>query len=169
MDSIAVQMVEILRAKQADCALRDHTGKPIHLFVNIKDVVLNPRAIDSGKLHPLAVSGSLPGDDSERINWLKAIAITEDRPMPGASLLYSFQVTIHLGDRSARRTGKHVEGSAQRVIDGALGTILMVPVSEGCSVSGQDETPTQMALKWRNGRSSLVVQYDPNLLDHKRV
>lgn len=61
MDSIAVQMVEILRAKQADSALRDHTGKPIHLFVNIKDVVLNPRAIDSGKPHPLAASGSLPG------------------------------------------------------------------------------------------------------------
>ncbi len=116
MGAIAEQVVDVLRTKEAAAALHTVIAAPITLYVNLRDTVLNPRAVDAGKQHPLATHGAMADSEHEKVDWLKAVHVSSGSPLVGPGVLFSFQVTVHLGDRSARKTGKKVNGEAERLI-----------------------------------------------------
>lgn len=102
--------------------------------MNLRDTVLNPRAVDTGKQHPLATQGAAADSEQEKVDWLKAVHVSSGSSLVESGVLFSFQVTVHLGDRSARKTGKEVNGEAERLIRDPVALVSFVPVqrnSEG--------------------------------------
>ena len=170
MDAIAEQMVDVLRTKEADAALHAVIAAPITLYVNLRDTVLNPRAVDAGKQHPLATQGAMADSEHEKVNWLKAVHVSSGSPLVGPGVLFSFQVTVHLGDRSARKTGKEVNGEAERLIREPLALVNFVPVQRNSDGrAAHDSLAVSTAKAWRADRFSVTVIYAPKLLGRWRL
>ena len=170
MDTIAEQMVDVLRTKEADAALHAVIAAPITLYVNLRDTVLNPRAVDAGKRHPLATQGAMADSEHEKVDWLKAVHVSSGSPLVGPGVLFSFQVTVHLGDRSARKTGKEVNGEAERLIRDPLALVNFVPAQRNSDGrAAHDSLAASTAKVWRADRFSVAVVYAPALLGRWRL
>ena len=170
MDAIAGQMVDVLRTKEADAAVHAVIASPITLYVNLRDTVLNPGAVDAGRQHPLATRGAMADSEHEKVNWLKAVHVSSGSSLVAAGMLFSFQVTVHLGDRSARKTGKEVNGEAERLIRDPLALVSFVPAernSDGRPVP--DPLAVGTAKAWRANRFSVTVVYAPASLGRRRL
>lgn len=147
MDAIAEQMVDVLRTKEADAAVHAVVAAPVILYVSLRDTVLNPRAVDTGKQHP-RFKRVPPG-------WARGGVLL---PGHGAS-----------GDRSARKTGKQVNGEAERLIRDPVALASFVPAQRNSD--GQviyDSLTVGTAKTWRANRFSVTVIYAPNLLGRQR-
>ncbi len=169
MDAIAGQMVDVLRTKEADAAVHAVIAAPVILYVNLHDTVLNRQAVDTGKQHPLATQGARADSEHEKVDWLKAVHVSSGSSLVGPGVLFSFQVTVHLGDRSARKTGKEVNGEAERLIRDPVALVNFVPVQ--CDSDGRaayDSLAVGTAKAWRADRFSVTMVYAPALLGRRR-
>ena len=170
MDAIAEQMVDVLRTKEADAALHAVIAAPIILYVNLRDTVLNPRAVDAGRQHPLATQGAMADSEHETVNWLKAVHVSSGSPLVGPGVLFSFQVTVHLGDRSARKTGEEINGEAERLIRDPLALVNFVPAERNSDGrAAHDSLAASTAKAWRADRISVTMVYAPALLGRWRL
>jgi hypothetical protein len=166
MRDVAEQMVETLRTKAVDATMQRLVRQEMMFFVNVKSTVLNKNAVDGNVLHPLAVGAAAPDGDKERMSWLKCIHVSEGAPQIGHGNLFSFHVTVQLGDRSARRNGNLVTGTAERLLDDRVATVAMVPYHDDGGRSAPEPTDAMAKLSklWRAHGFSLVVTYDPSQL-----
>ena len=170
MDAIAEQMVDLLRTKEADAALHAVIAAPIILYVNLRDTVLNPRAVDTGTQHPLATQRAMAGSEHEKVDWLKAVHVSSGSSLVKSGVLFSFQVAVHLGDRSARKTGKVINGEAERLIRDPVALVNFVPAERGRDgQSAPDRLAVSTAKAWRANRFSVTVIYAPAPLGRWRL
>ena len=170
MDAIAEQMVDVLRTKEADAAVHAVVAAPVTLYVNLRDTVLNPRAVDTGKQHPLATRGAMADSEHEKVDWLKAVHVSSGSPLVGPGVVFFFQVTVHLGDRSARKTGKQVNGEAERLIRDPVALASFVPAQRNSDGrAAHDSLAVLTAKAWRANRFSVTVVYAPALLGRWRL
>ena len=170
MDAVAEQMVDVLRTKEADAAVHAVIAAPTTLYLNLRDTVLNPGAVDTGKQHPLATRGAMAGSEHEKVDWLKSVHVSSGPSLVGPKVLFSFRVTVHLGDRSARKTGKEVNGEVERLIRDPVALVSFIPAQRNSDGRPEhDSLAAGTAKAWRANRFSVTVVYAPRLLERWRL
>ena len=112
----------------------------------------------------------MAGSEHEKVNCLKAVHVSSGSSLVGPGSLFSFQVTVHLGDRSARKTGKEVNGEVERLIQEPLALVTFVPAQRNSDGRPEhDGLAVNTAKAWRANRFSVTVIYAPKLLGRWRL